>query len=563
MSQSPCSTKQSVPSEVTVMHKSELQSRSTIGRSTCFLFTLLTCLCLGLPRVEANVLSWSGGGAPDANWGNINNWGGAGVPANGDTILFQGPQPGLVNTNNIGPLTLNQIRFIGTSGGFDIRGLALTVTNGIENTNGAGVNEIENAMTLTSSNLTVDVKTGTKLILFGVLSGPGGLIKNGGGTNTIAGPLSNTYLGTTVVNVGLMELNKIGSPAATAIPGNLVIGDGTNSTTVRNLTVLEIADTANITINASATWDLNNFSETVGPNLVIDGTITTGSGTCTLSPNASITISNGFTGTITGSLNISSGTCTIQNDGFLTLSAVVSGSANIIKNGIGNTALFGANTFTGTFTANGQGYVWVNTPTGLGTSASPVTLNDQTWLPIAGNITITNAFTVNSAYPLGAFYDFSNDTNTLSGLITLNTNITIQCFTNCRLVISGSISGPGGFTKLDTGVLTLAGPNNSYLGDTTVNDGILFLNSFNVIRHGTLTVSDGNGPPVFGYRSDICKPRLHLRRPAGRLNRRHQKFRLAGPEQLYLRCRSGCYRWQRQHYDGHGDFYALPAFCNL
>src|SRR5262249_8796149 len=126
------------------MQKLQSRPNTVVIRSICFVFTLLTCFCFSPSRVAANVLSWSGGGSPDANWSNPNNWGGAGTPANGDTVLFQGPQPGSVNTNNIGALTLNQIRFIGTSGGFDIRGLPLTVTNGIENTNAAGINEIEN-----------------------------------------------------------------------------------------------------------------------------------------------------------------------------------------------------------------------------------------------------------------------------------------------------------------------------------------------------------------------------------------------------------------------------------
>ena len=489
------------------MQKLHSCPKSVVVRSVCFVFTLITCFCLSPGRVAANVLSWSGGGAPDFNWGNANNWGGAGVPGNGDTIIFQGPQPGLISTNNIGALTLNQIRFIGTSGGFDIRGLALTVTNGIENTNAVGVNEIENAMTLPASNLAVDVQTGTKLILFGVLSGPGGLVKNGGGTNTLAGPSSNTYLGTTTVNAGLMELDKIGIPiAATAIPGNLVVGDGVNSPTVRNLANLEIADSGNVTVNVLGTWDLNNWAETVGPNLVINGVITTGTGTCILSPNASITSASGQ---ITGNLNIGSGTCTIEDDGSLTLNGVVSGTANIIKNGTGDLALFGANTFTGSFTANGQSYVWVTTASSLGVSATPAIFNDQTWLAISGNINITNALTMNSPYANGTLYEFDNDTNTLSGPLVLNTNITIECFTNCGLVLSGSISGPGGFTKLQTGVLTLSCPGNSssYLGDTTVNDGILFLNSFNVIRHGTLTIGDGNGPPssdIVRYLTSSC-----------------------------------------------------------
>src|SRR5207248_1695791 len=105
----------------------------------------------------------------------------------------------------------------------------------------------------------VNVSSGVSLTLFGVVSGGAGLIKNGAGTLQLAGPLSNTYGGTTTVNAGILELNKIGFPAATAIQGNLIIGGGATSATVRNLVNLEIADGANLTIGANGLWDLNGW----------------------------------------------------------------------------------------------------------------------------------------------------------------------------------------------------------------------------------------------------------------------------------------------------------------
>src|SRR6476620_10943167 len=92
------------------------------------------------PKLFADTLIWSGGGAT-ANWNDSGNWFGV-VPANGDILVFQGGQPKPNNTNNIVGLTLNQIRFIGASGGYIINGNLFGLSNSIssiEATNVAGV----------------------------------------------------------------------------------------------------------------------------------------------------------------------------------------------------------------------------------------------------------------------------------------------------------------------------------------------------------------------------------------------------------------------------------------
>src|SRR5438477_548851 len=101
-----------------------------------------------------------------------------------------------------------------------------------------------------------------KLFLGGTLSGSVGLIKTGGGTNTLGGGFSNTYGGSTTVTNGLLELSKFGSTAA-AIPHDLIIGQNTTPSTVRNLAGAEIADVSNVTANRLSTWDLDDHSETI------------------------------------------------------------------------------------------------------------------------------------------------------------------------------------------------------------------------------------------------------------------------------------------------------------
>src|SRR2546425_10754353 len=85
------------------------------------LVSILALLLLGLgngmsPNAQAAILSWSGASGAGANWNDSANWGFAGTPANGDTLIFPGGVLRLTNTNDIPGLTLSQIRFVGASG---------------------------------------------------------------------------------------------------------------------------------------------------------------------------------------------------------------------------------------------------------------------------------------------------------------------------------------------------------------------------------------------------------------------------------------------------------------
>src|SRR5215469_16967629 len=62
---------------------------------------------------SAAVFSWSGGSGSSSSWSDSANWGFAGIPTNGDILIFPASQPRLINSNDIPNLTLNQIRFVG------------------------------------------------------------------------------------------------------------------------------------------------------------------------------------------------------------------------------------------------------------------------------------------------------------------------------------------------------------------------------------------------------------------------------------------------------------------
>src|ERR1039458_6313635 len=439
----------------------------------------IVAVCAGLFSVAgySNTLSWSGGGGANANWNNSANWGLAGAPANGDTLIFSASQPNLLNTNNIAGLTLNQIRFAGAGGGYDIRGNAFTLTNSIMATNTAGANTIENNMTLATSAVRIVVSNGVSLTLDGNLNGSVGVNKAGLGTLTYQGPGDNTYTGTTLVSGGTLQLNVGGY---NAFEGPLVIGDGTGtgSPTVQDLIYEEISEAVPITINVNGTLNLNGNNETIGTNLTLfGGTIQTGTGTLTLAANSTITVAGYGASYIYGNLNIGSGTLTLQGNGAaLNVNATVSGSANIVQNGCLGTGWYSANTYSGNFTVNGCSSVDLISSLALGNPTNAMTLNGQASVQITANINITNqSLTINSTNPY-ALYVYGTSTNSWQANFTLGSACTIDVETNCALNLIGPIGGSGGVTKIGQGRLVYAGTNNNtYAGLTTVNQGELDL----------------------------------------------------------------------------------------
>jgi len=441
-----------------------------------FLGILATLFALNLTR--AAIWSWSGGGGGNAYWNNSANWGFAGIPGNGDTVVFPASQPNALNTNNISGLVLNQIRFAGAGGGYDLRGNAFTLTNGILATNTTGVNIIEPAITLGNATAVIVVSNGASLNLYGSLSGSVGVTKTGLGTLLYQCSSNNTYTGTTLVAAGTLQLNCTGY---NAISGPLVIGDGTgaNSPTVQYLQNDEMKLLSSVVINYNGALNLNNHNEDYfTTNLTLSaGAISSGSGTATLATNAIINLANGYASSINGQLNTGGGTLTIQGNGYLEVNANVSGAANIVQTNVG-TYWFGVNTYAGNYTANGSGFVDLVGSQVLGNPANNLMLNGQTYVLVYGQVNLTNqSVTLNSTNGFYQMYVYGSSTNaTWQANFTNNDGFAIDLTTNCALTLAGAISGAGGLTQLDSGTLTLAGTNaNTYAGTTTVAGGTLQL----------------------------------------------------------------------------------------
>ena len=90
----------------------------------------------------------------------------------------------------------------------------------------------------------------------------------------LAGSSASTYTGTTTVGAPRWELD--GPNAVAIIPGDLVVGDGTDGARLELENSGQIADASDITVNANATLDFNGHDDTVGSMDIDGGTVTAG-----------------------------------------------------------------------------------------------------------------------------------------------------------------------------------------------------------------------------------------------------------------------------------------------
>ncbi|MCI0335304.1 MAG: hypothetical protein L0228_19010 [Planctomycetes bacterium] len=232
----------------------------------------IAALVVAAPAFAAT-WTWTGGSAFVNHWFNGGNWNPTTVPANDGTadIIFAGTTrltPDLNQAYNVNSVTFNN-----TAGAFNLHSIAgntLTIGAGGITNNDADLQIIDHPITLGAPQtwnaasgqirisdqvnnggnlLTIDVPAGgTFSFSDGVISGSGGLTKNGLGllTNFFLFPPSNTYSGTTTVNAGTFELNS----TSVRIPGLLNIGDGVGTAidTVINTQSNQIADSATVNI---------------------------------------------------------------------------------------------------------------------------------------------------------------------------------------------------------------------------------------------------------------------------------------------------------------------------
>src|SRR5207245_2378241 len=183
----------------------------------------------------------------------------------------------------------------------------------------------------------------------------GGINKNGPGVLMLSGSAANTFTGGTMVNQGVLILNK--SVVDAAISGNLTIGDGAggvNSDVVRLVADEQIkADGWNwVNVSASGLFELAGHAETISNLSLTGGNVTTGPSSSGVLRVMGDLVSNasGMTATISGRLDLGGGMRTFNvADGAavidLSIMAIIS-NGGITKTGAGKLRLLG-NLFAG------------------------------------------------------------------------------------------------------------------------------------------------------------------------------------------------------------------------
>ena len=391
---------------------------------------LTTGIAALLATAPAFAATWEWTGDSGNNsWNNSGNWNPVSQPANNGTadVIFGGTDR--LTPDLTLPWNVNSVNFHNTAGAFNLfstLGNTLSIGAGGITNYDADDQTISHALTLSAAQtwnaasgrlstagpvnnggnlLTIDSAVTKHVFISGVLSGSGGLTKNGLGDMHLSGSSPNTYTGTTKLNSGTLQLNKLG---ANAIPGSLDIGDGVGTAidTVNPFLSNQIADSATVNVFSTGAWALGAItftnSETItnlnivstgiaGGGLVKigDGTLnvlgnmtmtggtvsTNGAGTLQINSNLT-TNASGLTASISSKLDLRDGmrTFTIAdgaapND--LDVTGVVS-FGGIIKNGPGVMRLGSANTYTDGTTLN-AGTISIGTDAALGTAA--VTIN--------------------------------------------------------------------------------------------------------------------------------------------------------------------------------------------
>jgi autotransporter-associated beta strand protein len=223
---------------------------------------------------------------------------------------------------------------------------------------------------------------GGRLDVYGVLKDGLGahsrLVKSGDRTLNITGMHANTYTGGTVVNAGPIKLQK---PAGVnAIPGDVTV-NGTGGLIINIGGGEQIADTAIVTFNDSAYFDLIGQPETVQTIQSLS------SNTRIYNVDSTLTVAPSLSGTYNGGVG--------ESD----FAGSISGSGDVRMNGTGTYGMLGANSVA-SLTIN-SGTLKVNGNTGTG----PVTVNTGGTLlgagAIAGPVTVASGGTIGAGFSAG------------------------------------------------------------------------------------------------------------------------------------------------------------------
>jgi len=374
-----------------------------------------------------------------------------------------------------------------------------------------------------------------------------GLTKKDAGTLTIYG--TNSYKGTTTVSGGTLVIPAGGSLADC---GNTIVsGSSTNSaslnlagsagvvqvstngfvrgypsestTTLGTITSLEAQEAGTVEVAVGTTWTTGGTIDfAAGSKVSVTGTPATGNTYTLMSANAAITGTKpALVGATGWALRVDGANLLLEEVVAIdiydigvgvttTFSDIITGTAPLVKKGLGTAIITGNNDFTGG-TVLQAGTLQVGHANGLGTGA--VTLTSGTLKSTVdlnlGRLVGTTA-TVGSAdyqavYGANSRLQYSGRTTTINGAVTLDvaaeTTMTMGTLAGNSSASSlvtkigaGTVKLMGGSTKLDDAGMALNGNASSVLGGWRIQEGTVWFapSANNGAGNGPITLAGGN-----------------------------------------------------------------------
>jgi autotransporter-associated beta strand protein len=278
-------------------------------------FVLALCIVVQWTGPVAFAATFDGHSGINPNWSTPTNWVGNVVPVSGnpnlEVRLASTGTPAFTSIQDLGAPFELQMLSINDNGAFTnhtVNGAPLAFSNlgaapSIRPAGFFSPNLTVNSDMVLNADVTVtpNVGIGTTIpqySLNGAISGIGSLRQTGGGDVHLGGMSANSYAGVTIMDNGVLTLNKPAS--VVAVPGDLVINTG-GSTRDRRGTVIvanddQIAVDAKVTINRGqlliegGDQTLANI-EFVGAN----GPLNPDGGRVVISPSRTLTITGGIT----------------------------------------------------------------------------------------------------------------------------------------------------------------------------------------------------------------------------------------------------------------------------
>ncbi len=375
-----------------------------------------------------------------------------------------------------------------------------------------GINVSANTR-IDTSNQDRGAYTGT---ILGVITGAGGIIKEGSGTLILAAN-SSAYTGSITVNNGNLQIGNSDSAVASNLGTGPIklVGEGTNliinsgDTTIAN----NIEGVGSLIQSGPGATTLSGNNTYKGGTTITGGTLVVGSGTAIPTTTALNVVSgtfdvNGHSVTI-GKLSGNVGSIIINNGGAagtLTVAnrsdSIFGGSINdgnsqlsLTKSESGTMVLSGVNNYTGQTTiVDGSLSLAVDNAIS-GTSKVSITGSGAS-LSIGDTTQVINNVEI-AATTGGSIQMLNGGKLTVLGTLDFGSNngriidVGIGYRSDSKAILEAVLSGSGTITKQGAGTLVIQNAGSSLTGSFAINAGVVEVEHLNAL--GTAAISIGSG----------------------------------------------------------------------